>query len=59
LRKCIKKEKSNSLDLFLQAIAEREIQISIQKKNIAQSEAEIKRLQLEITSQSLSHSEKR
>jgi len=44
LKECIKKEKSNSLDLFLQAIAKREIQISLQKKNIAQFEAEIKRL---------------
>ena len=58
MRKCIKKEKSNSLDLFLQAIAEREFKISIHKLQIVEAEAEIKRLHLEITTQSLSHSEK-
>src|SRR2546429_5356515 len=58
LEKCIKKEKSNSLDLFLQAIASKEHEIVVHKQQLLQVEAEMKRLQLEITTQSLSHSEK-
>lgn len=49
-----KKEKSNLLDSFLQSIAEKKYIISSLKRQILETEVEMKRFQLEITSQSLS-----